>query len=316
MITIVLPTYNRADLLPRAINSVIDQTYPNWELIIWDDGSTDSTAEILSTFQDERIKYYFDENHGAAYARNRALEKARGKYIAFLDSDDTWTPEKLALQFSTLEKFPQIDLLFSDFQNNNLARDKKGTGFVQNEHAMATLVTSKLEDDLFLITDGMPQALAIGNFTATDSVLLRADVLSRVGTFNDQLRNSEDFELWWRMGLAGVQFTYLDEVLMTRYKPVDSLSSPGVESGLNTIKALDICKENSLAMGHTNHLTFLNRSYRNTWQNLITAYGQQKNLPMAFHAFRKSLTYGFRPGSVRLLIQAFFGTLVSDLNDN
>ena len=278
-------------------------------MIIWDDGSTDNTAEIVSSVQDERIKYYFEENHGAAYARNRALEKAQGKYIAFLDSDDTWSIDKLSQQISALEKHPQIDLLFGDFHNINIARDEKGTGFVQNENAMAALRTSKLDDDLFLITDGMPQSLTIGNFIALDSVLLRADVLSRLGTFDEKLRNSEDFELWWRMGLAGVQFAYLDKILMTRNKPADSLSSPGVESALNTIKALDICKDNSLAKEYPHHLPYLIRSYRNTWQNLITAYGRQKNLPMAFDAFKKSLFYGFRLGSLRLLFDVIIGNI-------
>ncbi len=302
-VSVILPTYNRANLLPRAIYSVIRQTFTNWELIIWDDGSTDKTPEIIPSYQDVRIKYFFGENNGAAYARNKAIEKAKGRYIAFLGSDDIWSKEKLTLQNKVMEEYPQIEFLFGDYQNINIPRHEYGTGFHQNAQALRLLQTTQLEPNLNLITEGLPQALAIGNFIATDSILLRADVLQRVGVFNEHLRNSEDFELWWRMGLAGVQFAYIDKILMTRQKPEDSLSSPGVESGINTLKALDIIRKNSQERGCANHLLYLNTSYRNTWQNLITAYGKQNNLPMVFKAFTKSLHYGFRPGSVRLLVK-------------
>lgn len=307
--SVIIPTYNRAELLSRAIRSVLAQTYQNWELILLDDGSTDDTTEIVNAYHDSRIRYFYGENHGAACARNRALEKANGQYIAFLDSDDTWSHEKLELQLGVMEKYPQIDLLFTDFQNINFASGEHGTGFDQNAQAMAVLQTEKIDNSLSLVTGGMPQALAMGNFIATDTVLLRKEVLRRTRVFREDLRNAEDFELWWRMGLVGINFAYLDMVLMQRNKPTGSLSSPGVETAQNTLKALDLCKENSMAAGRPDHLPYLNRQYRNTWQNLISAYGKQGDLKLVVSAFRESIKFGFRPGSIRLLLEAFFNAL-------
>src|SRR3989304_3408450 len=115
IISVILPTYNRAKLLQRAINSVLAQTYPYWELIVWDDGSTDTTREIVSSYKDDRIKYFSDINHGVAYARNRAVEVSTGKNLAFLDSDDEWIDGKLAVQVDILNTYSQIEVLFSDF---------------------------------------------------------------------------------------------------------------------------------------------------------------------------------------------------------
>lgn len=303
-VSIILPTYNRGDLLPRAVNSVIQQTFSDWEMILWDDGSTDNTKEIVSRFSDNRIKFYFDENRGVSYARNRALEKAGGKYIAFLDSDDEWVNEKLERQVSIMETYPQIDALFGNFANINLARGGEGDGFAQDARSMAHLSTDHIENGIFLIAAGMPEILALGNFIATDTMMIRREVFDRVGGFNEGLRNSEDFELWWRVGLAGIQFAYVVEILMTRYKPAGSLSSPGLESSRNTLKALDLCRENSISAGRADHLRYLDRLYRNTWQNMITAYGAQRQLGNSFGAFFRSCRYGFRPGALRLLINA------------
>src|SRR5690606_29903435 len=104
--------------------------------------------------------------------------------------------------------------------------------------------------------------------------------------------------------LAGIQFAYVDEILMTRHKPAGSLSSPGLESSRNTLEALDLCRENSISAGRGDHLRYLDGLYRNTWQNMITAYGAERQLCNSFGAFFRSCRYGFRPGALRLLITA------------
>lgn len=99
LVSIIMPSYNTANFIKGAINSIIDQTYQNWELIIVDDCSTDHTDEVIKSFGDNRIVYLKNKkNSGAATSRNRALREAKGKWIAFLDSDDFWKPEKLEHQ--------------------------------------------------------------------------------------------------------------------------------------------------------------------------------------------------------------------------
>ena len=106
LVSIIMPSYNTGRFITETINSVLNQTYNNWELIIVDDCSTDNTDEVVAPFlDDERIKYFKNEtNSGAAVSRNKALREAKGKWIAFLDSDDLWMPEKLEKQISFMEE--------------------------------------------------------------------------------------------------------------------------------------------------------------------------------------------------------------------
>ena len=105
LVSIIMPSYNTANYISQSIDSVINQTYSNWELIIIDDCSTDNTIEIVKTYSDERIRLLSNEkNSGAAVSRNYALREAKGEWIAFLDSDDLWMPDKLEKQISFLQK--------------------------------------------------------------------------------------------------------------------------------------------------------------------------------------------------------------------
>lgn len=109
LVSIVMPTYNRENFIIETINSIQKQTYSNWELIIVDDGSTDRTTEIVNNIRDERIHYYKQPHFGMEHARNYGLEKARGEFIGFMDSDDLWAISKLHRQLSVFEEHPDID---------------------------------------------------------------------------------------------------------------------------------------------------------------------------------------------------------------
>lgn len=105
LVSIIMPSYNTAPYIKKTIESVLNQTYTNWELLLVDDCSTDNTDEVLATIIDSRIRYFKNEkNSGAAVSRNKALREARGQWIAFLDSDDLWLPEKLEKQIQFMEK--------------------------------------------------------------------------------------------------------------------------------------------------------------------------------------------------------------------
>lgn len=104
LVSIIMPSYNTAQYIEKTIESVMEQTYTNWELIIVDDCSSDNTEKIVKGIKDERIKFFKNErNSGAAISRNRALQLAKGRWIAFLDSDDIWVPEKLEKQIAFME---------------------------------------------------------------------------------------------------------------------------------------------------------------------------------------------------------------------
>lgn len=105
LVSIIMPSWNTGRFIAESIQSVLNQTYQNWELLIVDDCSTDNTDEIVAGFNDKRIRYFKNEkNSGAAITRNRAIREARGEWIAFLDSDDLWSPEKLAKQLNFMNE--------------------------------------------------------------------------------------------------------------------------------------------------------------------------------------------------------------------
>jgi glycosyltransferase involved in cell wall biosynthesis len=126
LVSVMMPTRNRAELLPRAIESVQEQAYPNWELVIVDDGSTDDTPEVLARLGDERIRSLRIEQSGAGVARNRALEEIRGELIAYLDDDNAMHPLWLKAVVWAFEARPDVDVLYGGWLIDDPAR-LKGT---------------------------------------------------------------------------------------------------------------------------------------------------------------------------------------------
>ncbi len=114
-VSVILPTYNRAHLIKRAIQSVLDQTYQNFEIIVVDDGSTDNTEEQVRSFNNPKIRYIrYNENKGAAFARNAGIKASRGDYIAFQDSDDEWFPHKLQRQMEAFKNAsPEVGVVYT-----------------------------------------------------------------------------------------------------------------------------------------------------------------------------------------------------------
>lgn len=131
LVSIIMPSFNTEQYISRSIQSVLDQSYQNWELIIVDDCSTDGTVAIIKSFQDHRIRLFLNEkNSGAAISRNKALREAQGRWIAFLDSDDLWLPEKLERQVAFMEEnhyhFSYTEYQEMNENNNDFCRKFSG----------------------------------------------------------------------------------------------------------------------------------------------------------------------------------------------
>jgi len=317
IVSIILPTYNRADLLPAAIESVLNQTYSNWELIIWNDGSTDATKSILKKYSDLRIRCLEDVNHGKSWALNRGIEVSSADYIAFLDDDDQWTPQKLQLQVKAMENHPDVEMLFGNYDNLNLSTGRRGQGFQQNRAGLSQLkVVRSQTDKLNLIQDGFLKGIARENFIAFDTVLIRKNTIEKLGNFNEHLRNGMDFEYWWRLGLAGCSVAYMDEVILTRVKYPDSLSGQSLVSLQNFLKVLQGCEVYAEKLGQPQSKAYLKPRYRNTWQNLITAYAEQRDLRNMTKSFLTTFKYGFSLGSFRLFLQGILKYVIRNLYDH
>ncbi len=184
LVSIIIPTFNRAHTLPRAINSVLSQSYTNWELIIVDNFSQDNTISIMSAFTDSRIKFYQTINDGSAPAstRNYGISKANGDFIAFLDSDDWWTNNKLEIGVSYLQR--GYDFIYTDYILVNSVT-KSSRKIIQWN------LVSPIFDDL----------LDYGCPIACSSVIVRSDLIYSISGFSQQpeLVSVEDFDAWLRI---------------------------------------------------------------------------------------------------------------------
>jgi glycosyltransferase involved in cell wall biosynthesis len=183
-VSVIIPTYNRADLILESLTSVFAQTYRDFEIIVVDDGSTDNTAEILRPFSDQgKIKYIRQNNQGASSARNRGIAEARGTFLAFLDSDDLFDPEKLELQVTYYQSHPEMGLVHSGFIKFNNAEDDLG-----------------YRDTSWFFGNIYPGILMYWTtLMAMDTVIVAKSVFESVGLFDTNLVYGEDLDMWRRI---------------------------------------------------------------------------------------------------------------------
>jgi len=199
-VSVVIPTYNRREMLSEAIKSVIGQTYANWELIVVDKNSTDGTFEYMNGILDSRIKYFCTDNNGSiAASRNFGVINSAGDWIAFLDSDDLWYPNKLSecSNFFTNE---------NDFLYHHLERFGKDMCL---ESDKKFIISKNLQHNAF------KKLLIGGNTISTSSVVLRKDLLIEVGLMSEELslKGIEDFHTWLKISRVSKKFKLIDDVL-------------------------------------------------------------------------------------------------------
>ncbi|MCA9394953.1 MAG: glycosyltransferase [Candidatus Omnitrophica bacterium] len=200
LVSVVMPTYNHAHFIKEAIDSVLGQTYNNLELIIVDNYSEDETREVIEGYTDDRIRYMQFRNNGIiAASRNRGIEQAQGDYVAFIDSDDAWLPEKIRLQVDVMQSDTRRGISFGKFKV--ISPDAVETGKImgpKDPHMPA----------------GVYARLIKANFIVSSSTLVRKKALNDVGHFDEspELRCSEDFDLWLRI-LRKYRPAFVDEIV-------------------------------------------------------------------------------------------------------
>jgi len=306
-VSIIIPTYNRALYIGKAIDSVLAQTYQDWELIIWNDGSTDETEQIVKSYKDPRIRYYYEVNHGKCYALNNSISLSKGKWIAILDDDDQWRHDKLEMQVRVVNKYPQIDVLFTNYSNLNEVTGEQGFGFSQNKRGLDELTLTQLEEQVFLISDKFPEGISTANFVLPSSTIIKKSIFKKVGLFNEELRNAEDAELWWRIYLHGFFFAFTTYILVDRFKPQGSLSSVSVKTFLNVLNATDLIRDEIYKFNRQDLLHLTKKSYRKAWLGILKEYAKSGERKKAWGAFLNSLQYGFSMDGLKFLAAAFLG---------
>lgn len=182
-VSVVIPTYNRISFLRRAIESVLAQTYKDYEIVVVDDGSTDKTKDIVKKYG-KKVRYIYQKNRGPSVARNIGIKKAKGKYIAFLDSDDRFLSNKLTMQIDYIKKHPNCKFLYTWYFNVNAKGKRKRLRKPKS--------CKKREQLQYLLYD---KTFSI----RTSTVLIQKECFKKAGYFNKKYWYSQDWDMWLRL---------------------------------------------------------------------------------------------------------------------
>ncbi len=309
LVSVIMPSYNRAHVLPRAIHSVLNQDFVDFELLIIDDGSTDHTARLVADLPDPRLRYSrFQANRGIGAARHEGVALSRGKLVAFVDSDDCWKPGKLEKIVAAFARYPDVDFAFSDFEDINYLQDTRVHGLLNAKDVMRHLDVSPLGERWWVIEAGVPEALMRLNFVGPSSVVaMRRAVFERAGNFREDLSGPEDLEMWWRAAVNGARFAYTTDVLVERHKSSGSITAHRRLFATRRLKALDACEETARQAGRLDLRSHVDDARRRTWCDLVEVSAREGDRVEAWSAFRSSLRYGLSVAALRYLAMALAG---------
>lgn len=197
IVSVIIPTFNRATWLTSAIESILNQSYQNFELLVVDDGSTDNTREIIAQYSG-KIDYFYQTNRGPAAARNLGIKNAQGKTICFLDSDDQWEKQKLEQQMVLMMNQPETKICYTDeiwirngVRVNPKKIHRKYSGWIY-QHCLPLCIISP------------------------SSVMIHRDVFDKTGVFDEEMKVCEDYDLWLRVSHF-YPIHFIKELLIIKY---------------------------------------------------------------------------------------------------
>ena len=235
LVSVVIPSYNSREYIAEAIDSVRAQQIDHLELVIVDDGSTDDSADYIREIAPD-ARVIRQTNAGAAAARNRGIEEARGRYIAFLDADDIWVSGKLRVQLDLLEQRPDIDLVYGQFK---LWHCGPGGHYPQPPQVSHTPSQVEPFEDRLL-----PISILFDSVVCIITVLVRSEALRSVELFNPEYTVGEDYDLWMRLSLlrrcaqlpAVLAFYRNNPASLTKQVPQQNFEKLVVEQAMERIR--------------------------------------------------------------------------------
>ena len=257
LVSVIIPSYNRENSIIRSVDSVLKQTYQNIELIVVDDGSTDSTVNLLNEIKDSRLRVLeLKSNAGASAARNAGIKIAKGSYIAFHDSDDVWVLDKLKTQLDLIEGTgPDVGMVYSAYD-------------VIYEDGKKITIPSKTSEKLSGDLSGL---LSKYNVVGTPTMLVKSEVFKNVGMFDEKLIQLEDWDFALRVS-SKYQFLYINTPLLISYYSADGVNANKRQKSLDN-KAYFLSKNKSL----------LNkRAFRSHYKSEMQFFASEKEYKSAF----------------------------------
>ena len=219
-ISIIMPCFNASQTIREAIQSVQRQAYADWELIVVDDGSTDESAKVVRGILDARIHLFVQDNAGAASARNRGLQEVKGRFIAFLDSDDTWDPAFLGKMLGALDPHEDAVLAYCGWQNVGV-EGGRGKPFVPPDYEPLDRA----------------EVLLGGCRWPIHGVLVRRHAVEVAGTFDVTLQTSEDYDLWMRIAPQGKLILVPEVLVYYHHHGGEQITKNRLRAALNHMRA-------------------------------------------------------------------------------
>lgn len=219
-VSVIIPAYNQGHYLEKAIQSVLNQTFADFEIIVVDDGSTDDTRQVVAGFSDPRVRYVYQQNAGLSAARNTGIRHAAGAFLSYLDSDDLFLPDKLAVEIACFERDPTLGFV----AGQAILIDENG-------QRLGEIFDKKLPDD--------STQLLLGNPLHVGSVLVRHKWQTRVGFFDETLRSYEDWDMWLRLALAGCQMDWVAQPVSLYRFHAKQMTRNGQQMTTATFAVLD-----------------------------------------------------------------------------
>ena len=294
--SVVIPLYNKERYIKRTLESVLDQTFTDFEILVVDDGSTDKSYEIIDSIKDPRIRLIRQENGGPSKARNRGIKEAKGEFIAFLDADDEWLPGKLEKQHELHSESPDVVWSCTAY---------RAVGGERVEHVSYSQA-GIVDDVLDAIMDGIP--------IQTSTVVIKKSIFENNRLlFNESFKRSEDREVWYKMACLYPSIGYLKtELLIYNVQTEGSLNATGFEEEDFPFLSLGerIEKELSLidAMKKKRFLEYLQQL---TIARMLTIWGWSYSFQSAFKQFEPYVDRHFiklliRLNSLPLLVKKVF----------
>jgi glycosyltransferase involved in cell wall biosynthesis len=220
IVSVIIPTYNRAHLIGATLRSVCAQTFPQYEILVVDDGSTDGTEELLAGLR-ERVVYRRVAHGGASAARNSGLEMACGEFVAFLDSDDLWDPRFLEATLQALVAAPRAGFVYCDYALFDDGGSTQVRCLKEHEKLRGCLFADLLRTD-FLCTGGL---------------LVRRDCFGQIGIFDPALPVAQDWDLWLRLALR-YEAGYVDEPLLQVRSHTGQISRDGAQVHADNVRIM------------------------------------------------------------------------------
>ncbi len=296
-VSVVISTYNRDWCLGATIESVLNQTYKDFELVILDDGSTDDSALIVEKYKyDQRIRAFLESHQGASLARNRGIEKTRGQYVAFLDSDDLWLPDKLERQVEFLDQHPEIAFVHGSVE----MMDTEGRFLPDDTKRIERLYQEAQErgEDYA----GLAEAALI----FSSAVLFRKDCLNRSGYLDPDLYSLQDLDLYLRITVQGGKIGFLKGFPVTRYC---YRGSDGHFNPQNCYSYIKVFQKQIELLEKTNQVSVHKKAYRCFLLHTANFYYAlnelEKSRDFSFRAIRFDPRSCFRFSLLRNILLSF-----------